>query len=131
MNRNLKEELDEKNIRKLFGEIRQHDDQIAPSFSAVLVRSSSAESPVRIGRLLPIVATIMILIFAGVIGMVYFKKTASPQIMIPSGNKREQIANVQPAPIAPEKPAEQTAPHRVVYRPRMKIIRRNDLLISQ
>src|SRR6266478_1405086 len=60
MNRNLKEELDEKNIRKLFGEMRRRDEQTAPSFSAVSQIPSNAENSVRISRLITIAAAAVI-----------------------------------------------------------------------
>lgn len=132
MNRNLNTKSDEKNIRKLFDEMRQHDQQTVPTFAAVLQKSSNAETVVHTSRLLSFAAAaILILILAGAAAVIYFRQPAPQKSGLPKENKKEQVADNPPVQKRDEKAAPVPAPRRVKYRPRIRTPRRTDLLISQ
>src|SRR5882724_5385573 len=131
MNRNLNEDLDEKNIRKLFGEMRAVDEQTAPPFAAVSQIPANTGNAVRLGRLVPIAAAIVILIFAFVAALIHFRKTPPQQVVITDGSHKQQVAEAQPTAPEVDKPSKLPAPRRVAQRPRNKAPRRTELLISR
>jgi hypothetical protein len=131
MNQNLKEDSDEKNVRKLFGEMRHQDELAAPTFAAVSQLTSNSEVSVRIGRILPIAAAIVVMILVCTAAIVYFRKPIPQRTGLENRGNEEQGADIKPKSFVPENAANPPVPRPTSHRPRIKAPRRTDLLISR